>query len=325
MLPFMASAAAFSPAAFSSANRAQLSLPRQVPRSLTMMEPVAAAPAGLAAGLLLLADTQDAIAQLEQFQQSHAFLLSIIFAIATRLIILEIRRQVEKPVMDKLGEAAKEQLTPDTEQVGLGAWVQLAGCIALDLAGDASVRVSGLPTGPALQPILQKTLRGACSDPGLAGAHPIPGRVYGRGVCAGGGWSSVCPVQESAARRPWLHRGDLAFHRRRAYFLHWMVPSKPMAHYARRAEDGDLSKGQGVKRHELLPGNVSTVVEITPGVRLGAAVPEPDRTSLGRLLRNARRCTRAQDRAPRPRHCAPEPDARDRDARPRPGPSRATT
>lgn len=102
------------------------------------MEPVAAAPAGLAAGLLLLADTQDAIAQLEQFQQSHAFLLSIIFAIATRLIILEIRRQVEKPVMDKLGEAAKEQLTPDTEQVGLGAWVQLAGCIALDLAGDAS-------------------------------------------------------------------------------------------------------------------------------------------------------------------------------------------
>ena len=98
-----------------------------------LMDSVASAPS-----LLLLADADDAIAQLEQFQQSHAFLISIMVAIATRLIILEIRRQVEKPVMDKIGEKAKEQLTPDTEQIGVGAWAQLAGCVALDLAGDAS-------------------------------------------------------------------------------------------------------------------------------------------------------------------------------------------
>jgi hypothetical protein len=103
-----------------------------------MMMAESGAAAG-AAPLVLLADgTPDAFAQLEAFQQSHAFLLSVMLAIATRLLISEIRRQVEKPVMDKIGEQAKEQLTPDTEQVGAVAWAQLAGCVALDLAGDAS-------------------------------------------------------------------------------------------------------------------------------------------------------------------------------------------
>lgn len=124
-----------SAAAFSMAVGVRSPVKAQLSNAMMMTTPDV--PAALTSSLLV-ADSESIFSQLEAFQQSHAFLISIMLAIATRLVILEIRRQVEKPVMDKLGEAAKEQLTPDTEQIGPVAWAQLVGCIALDLAGDAS-------------------------------------------------------------------------------------------------------------------------------------------------------------------------------------------
>jgi hypothetical protein len=45
---------------------------------------------------------------------------------------------VEKPIMDEAGRRVAEQLTPDQEAITPGAWAKLAGCVALDAAGDAS-------------------------------------------------------------------------------------------------------------------------------------------------------------------------------------------
>lgn len=54
----------------------------------------------------------------------------------------------------RIGEAAKEQLTPDTEQINVGDWAKLGGCVAMDLAGDASelVPVLGELTDVAFAP-----------------------------------------------------------------------------------------------------------------------------------------------------------------------------
>jgi hypothetical protein len=92
LLPLVASAAAFSPTAVSRVHRPQPVYSCKLPCLVSMvvsMEPVMSTPAGL-----LIAD-QDVLSQLESFQQSHAFLISIVLAIVTRLIILEIRRQGE--------------------------------------------------------------------------------------------------------------------------------------------------------------------------------------------------------------------------------------
>jgi len=86
----------------------------------------------------VLAAEGDLLEQLNSFQSNHAFLISIMVAIATRLIISEIRYRIEKPVMDEVGRRAATQLTPDRSQIDAGAWAKLAGCVALDLAGDAS-------------------------------------------------------------------------------------------------------------------------------------------------------------------------------------------
>ena len=77
-------------------------------------------------------------AQLQQFQDSNAFLIGIVVAIATRAIINEVRYRIEKPVMDELGSRAQQSLTPDTERLDVGQWGLLGVCILLDLAGDAS-------------------------------------------------------------------------------------------------------------------------------------------------------------------------------------------
>ena len=97
--------------------------------------------------LLTAADTVEAGSladTLHKFQDSHAFLISIVVAIATRYIIGDVRRVVEKPVMDKVTEKAEEQLTPDTEEISAGAWAKLALCVTLDTVGDASAALPGL-------------------------------------------------------------------------------------------------------------------------------------------------------------------------------------
>jgi hypothetical protein len=71
------------------------------------------------------------IASLESFQQSHAFLISVILAIVGRLIIAEARRQIEQPVMDELGRRTKQSLTPRTQLITAEAWAKLALCVVL--------------------------------------------------------------------------------------------------------------------------------------------------------------------------------------------------
>ena len=75
---------------------------------------------------------------LDQFQSSHAFLISVIITIGSRLAIMELRRRIEKPVMDELGNRVAQEVTPDADQIDFVQWAKLAACIGLDLAGDAS-------------------------------------------------------------------------------------------------------------------------------------------------------------------------------------------
>ena len=94
------------------------------------------------------------LATLESFQSSHALLISILVAIGTRYIISEVRYRFEKPVMDELGNRVATELKPDTDRIDGLAWAKLAGCVALDLAGDASelVPVLGELTDVAFAP-----------------------------------------------------------------------------------------------------------------------------------------------------------------------------
>ena len=75
---------------------------------------------------------------LDQFQSSHAFLISVIITIGSRLAIMELRRRIEKPVMDELGTRVAQEVTPDADQIDFVQWAKLAACIGLDLAGVAS-------------------------------------------------------------------------------------------------------------------------------------------------------------------------------------------
>ena len=75
---------------------------------------------------------------LDQFQSSHAFLISVIITIGSRFAIMELRRRIEKPVMDELGNRVAQEVTPDADQIDFVQWAKLAACIGLDLAGDAS-------------------------------------------------------------------------------------------------------------------------------------------------------------------------------------------
>jgi hypothetical protein len=63
---------------------------------------------------------------LQAFQKNHTFLQGILLAIVTRAVIGEIRRRVEKPVMDELGNRVATQLTPETDTVPAGAWAKVA-------------------------------------------------------------------------------------------------------------------------------------------------------------------------------------------------------
>lgn len=77
-----------------------------------------------------------------KFQDNHTFLQGLLLTIAIKVLVGEVRRKIEKPIMDeagrRVGEAAKENLTPDIEQINTGDWAKLGGCVAMDLAGDAS-------------------------------------------------------------------------------------------------------------------------------------------------------------------------------------------
>ena len=106
-------------------------------------------PAALAPSSSMLADADvaspDLITSLQQFQDSHSILIATLSAVAVRIVVSEVRFRIERPVMDKVGEKAREvagekakELTPNTAQIGPFVWAKLAACIALDLAGGAS-------------------------------------------------------------------------------------------------------------------------------------------------------------------------------------------
>ena len=91
---------------------------------------------------LLLTDAAVSSSPLQSFQDNHTFLQGILLTIVLKLLVGEVRRRIEKPILDEAGrrirESATEQLTPDTEQIDVADWAKLAVCIVLDLAGDAS-------------------------------------------------------------------------------------------------------------------------------------------------------------------------------------------
>ena len=124
---------------------------------------------------LLLAEeaaaSPELLSQLQAFQDSHAFIIGIIVAILSRALINEARYRIEKPVMDELGERAKSNLTPDTERIGGGQWSQLALCVALDLAGDASELIPFLGefTDLAYAPVEAALLKGLFKSNLIAG------------------------------------------------------------------------------------------------------------------------------------------------------------
>jgi len=113
-------------------------------------------PSGRAALVAVETETaSNVLESLQTFQSSHAFLYGLIVTLATRYAIGEVRRIVEKPVMDELGNRVTESLTPETEAIPTSAWPKLALCVGMDLAGDASelIPVLGEFTDVAFAPV----------------------------------------------------------------------------------------------------------------------------------------------------------------------------
>ena len=91
----------------------------------------------------------------QTFIKENAFLLGVLFTILTRLLINEIRQRIEKPVLDEAGRRVAANLTPDADAIEPAAFSKLAGCVAMDAAGDASelVPVLGEFTDVAFAPL----------------------------------------------------------------------------------------------------------------------------------------------------------------------------
>ena len=110
----------------------------------------------LTAGLLLLArcatgfvepttHTRPPMARsFDVLSGDHTFLEGVGLAIATKIAINEVRRRVEKPVMDEFGRRVASGLKPEPADVTAEGWAKLVGCLILDLAGDASELIPGL-------------------------------------------------------------------------------------------------------------------------------------------------------------------------------------
>ena len=154
-----------------------------LPTLLQQSAPPAAVVSPLAP-LALLADTDVAASSggvgglfesLQAFQDSHAFLIGVLSTILIRYIISEARYRIEKPVMDEFGnkvaQAAKENLTPDTERIENLDWAKLVLCIAMDLAGDASELIPFLGefTDIAYAPVEAAALKGLFNSNLIAG------------------------------------------------------------------------------------------------------------------------------------------------------------
>ena len=96
---------------------------------------------------------------LQTWQQDHLFLYGLLVTILSRYVIGELRRRIEKPVMDEVGNrvttSVKDNLTPNQEEITSSAWAKLALCIALDIAGDASelIPILGEATDLGFAPI----------------------------------------------------------------------------------------------------------------------------------------------------------------------------
>lgn len=122
---------------------------------------------------LLLADDNNAVESIQAFQQSHAFLIGILVTVVSRAVIREVRIRFEKPVFDELGNRVKEELTIDKTAIDASAWAKLVGCIALDLAGDASelLPVLGEFTDLAYAPVEASLLKVLFKSNAIAGAR----------------------------------------------------------------------------------------------------------------------------------------------------------
>ena len=112
---------------------------RLAPRPRTALS-IAAAVDPSAVPTLALSD----LSSIAAFQEQHTFLEGLLVTLVVRAIILEVRRRVEKPVLDAAGERVGKALRPAAAEVGAGDWAKLVACVVLDLAGDASELLPGL-------------------------------------------------------------------------------------------------------------------------------------------------------------------------------------
>ncbi|KAH8046868.1 hypothetical protein JL720_16273 [Aureococcus anophagefferens] len=77
------------------------------------------------------------LSSINAFQKDHTFLEGIIVSIVISLVVKEIRRRIEKPIMDEVG---RRRVADEAEPAAIttSSWAKLVGCVVLDLLGDTS-------------------------------------------------------------------------------------------------------------------------------------------------------------------------------------------
>lgn len=78
------------------------------------------------------------LSSINAFQKDHTFLEGIIVSIVISLVVKEIRRRIEKPIMDEVGRRVASQMKPEPAAITTSSWAKLVGCVVLDLLGDTS-------------------------------------------------------------------------------------------------------------------------------------------------------------------------------------------
>ena len=158
--------------------------------------------------------------------------------------------------MDEVGSRVSKQLTPDTEVITPGDWAKLAGCIALDAAGDASelLPVLGEFTDVGFAPIEAALLKALFASNSIVSGNPVlahsppplafavffspldtvPSHTFRRRTLV---TVACCPIRvRLGAGRIRIRGGDSTIHRRRPDLHPLVVPRDALAHHATRAE-----------------------------------------------------------------------------------------
>lgn len=104
------------------------------------------------------------------FQDNHTFLQGLLLTIVIKIVTGEIRKKIEKPILDEAGRRTAQAITPDTNEIKVTDWAKLSGCVAMDVAGDASelIPVLGELTDVAFAPASAGVLQLLFKSPGIS-------------------------------------------------------------------------------------------------------------------------------------------------------------